>query len=97
MSRKVVQVREVERGRGLPLAARDVVEAGAVDLRAIGGVVDADGDDAGGEGVEHDAELREDEVDEEDLDQQRRRADELDERPRSARPWPGTAMRSDGE
>ena len=69
--------REVQRDRRLPLAAGDVVEAGAIDLGAVGGVVDADRQHPGDEGVDHHAELREDEVDEEDLDQERRGADQL--------------------
>ena len=52
---------------------------GAINLGTIGAIVEPERQHAGGEGIEHDAEGGEDEIEEEDLDQERRRADELDE------------------
>ena len=47
---------EIERNRCFPLAAVNIVETGPVNLRAIGGVVDTQGQYARRKGIEHDAE-----------------------------------------
>src|SRR3546814_1723060 len=76
---------QVERRRRLPLAARHRLQPGAIDLRQVAAVVQRDAQGAGGERRQDHAVLREDVVDDVDLDEERRRADELDEQPRRQR------------
>ena len=60
------------------LAARHGLDAGTEDLGHVGAVVEAERDDPGRDRREDDAGLRQGEIDEEDLDEQRRAADERD-------------------
>ena len=62
-------------------AARDRLEAGAHDLGGIGADIDGQRGRRDGEGREFQPEAGEAEIDEEDLDQQRRVADRLDIEP----------------
>src|SRR5687768_18222734 len=63
-------------------------------FRAVGRIMYPDGEHAGREGVEHDAEFREHEIEKEDLDEQRRRADQLDKH-RDGPACPGHGDRSE--
>ena len=75
--RKRLPAAHAQRQRGFGLAARDGLDAGAVILGLAGGVVQAQAEDAGQEGVEPDADFRQAVVDQEKLDEQRRSADDL--------------------
>jgi len=70
---------EVAGFRGFPLAARHVFDAGAIDLRRVGAVVQAEADDAGDQRRERQAEVREDVEEEIELDEQRRAPHEFGE------------------
>ena len=68
--------RQAQRLGGLTLSSRHGLDAGAEDLRQVGAVVEGQRRDAGPQRRQHDADLRQREVDDVDLDQQRRTADE---------------------
>ena len=76
-----LEARQGEAFGRLDLAARDGFEAGAHDLGGIGADIDRERGSRDGEGGELEAEAGEAEIDEEDLDQQRRIADRLDIEP----------------
>ena len=70
--------RHSHRCAGLPLAFRDRLDAGSEHLGHIGGVVQRESHRAGHEWRQHDAGIGQHVVDEEELQQQRRAANELD-------------------
>src|SRR3954469_6611797 len=81
---------------------RHRLDARPEDLRHVRAVVEAEGDDGGRDGRQDDAGLREREVDEEDLEEQRRAAEERDVEARDAvqiriarQPTKGTERRED--
>ena len=63
-----------ERQRRLHLAAVDRLDPGTVDLADVGRAVDAEPDDRGLDRVELEADIRQAEIDDEQLDQRRRAA-----------------------
>src|SRR5262245_37672645 len=68
-----------ERLRGFHLAMVDGLDAGAKILRLVGRVGDAEADDAGLKRAQRDAEVRQHEVDVEQLDDDRNAANEVDD------------------
>ena len=69
---------QAEGGGGVELPFRDCLEAAADDLGDVGAVVHGEGDDERAERREPNAQVREPEIDEEELDQARRVPDHLD-------------------
>ena len=94
--------RETDRAAGFPLALVNREDASPVDFRQIGAVVHRQSDDAGGEGLEPDAILRQAIIDDEQLDEQRRAPDDLDigateepQRPAARQPHEGERQPGD--
>ena len=76
-----VERRHADAHRRFDLAGRHGGEAGAKDLGEIGRRVEAEADDAGGRGAQSQADRRAAGVEEEELHQERRASEDLDERP----------------